>query len=113
MFASLVAVAATPLTVTQAKLGTAVQNRQLSGEATSFPVDSQVYLWLEVAGGSSDSITVTWKSPGGGSLQTQLDVKGSPWRTWAYKTVRAAGDWQVSVSSADGTVLKTLSFSVK
>ncbi len=107
------ALAAGPPAVTQAKLGTAVQNRQLSGENTSFAAGSRVYLWLELTGGPSDPVTVTWTSPRHASFQTQLDVKGSPWHTWAYKTVDAAGDWQVSVTASGGTVLKTLAFSVK
>lgn len=109
---AVVAQQAAGLQLTQAQLGTAVENRQLTGAADSFPVNSQVYLWMEFTGGSNQTVTVTWKH-GDVSHATQLAIGGSHWRTWAVKTVAAAGDWTATVTTPDGATLKTLTFSVK
>ncbi|HXR96204.1 MAG TPA: DUF2914 domain-containing protein [Terriglobales bacterium] len=99
--------------VSEAKLGTGVQDRALTGEGTSFPAGSQVYVWMSLTGAQAgDAVTVTWKRGGQAVLTTKLDVGGSPWRTWAQKTV-TAGSWDASISDPSGTVLKDLPFTVK
>src|SRR3972149_3256610 len=80
------------LQVEVAKLGTGVQDRELVGDTTSFNLDERVYLWMKVVGGSADSITVTWKT-GDHEFTTKLNIGGTPWRTWSYKTAAIAGDW--------------------
>jgi hypothetical protein len=98
--------------VADAKLCKEVSNRTPVGEATMFPKNSKVYLWMLVKGSSMAKVVVTWKG-GGDSLSTALAIGGSPWRTWAYKTVRNSGDWTVEVADSIGTVLKELSFKVE
>ncbi len=98
--------------ITDAKLGTGVENRDLTGEDSTFTKDSKVYLWLRIMNGTGETLTVTWKH-GEASHSTTLNIGGSPWRTWANKTVFAAGDWTVSVADSKGTTLKELSFTVK
>ncbi len=98
--------------VTDAKLGTGVAERMITGEAETFPKDSQVFVWMKISGGTSQEITVTWKS-GDYSKSIPLTIGGSPWRTWAHKNVLLAGDWTVTVTTADGKVLKELSFKVE
>jgi len=97
------------LAVTDAKLGTDVQNKTIVGEATEFSLNQKVYLWLELTGGPADDITVTWKN-GDKSYETKLKVGGPTYHTWAYKTAAIAGAWTVSVSDASGNVLKELNF---
>jgi hypothetical protein len=101
--------AAPGLAVTDAKLGTDVQNKTIVGEATAFSLNQKVYLWLELTGGPADDITVTWKN-GDKSYETKLKVGGPTYHTWAYKTAAIAGSWTVSVSDASGNVLKELNF---
>ncbi len=103
--------ATTGLQIETAKLGTDVQDRELVGDTTAFNLNDRVYLWLKVVGGPADSLVVAWKT---GDLEytTRLNIGGSPWRTWAYKTAAVAGNWTVTVSDASGTVLKELSFVV-
>ena len=98
--------------VTEAKLGTNVEQRELTGEDSSFAVNSKVFLWMKTTGGSSDQLTVTWKS-GDLSYSTTLLIGGSPWRTWATKTATKAGDWTVTVTDASGNTLKEMSFKVQ
>ena len=99
------------LTVTAAKLGLGVENREIVDEGTAFNVNDRVYLWMKVAGGPSDPVTVTWQWPGM-TFSYDLEIGGNPWRTWAYKTMHTGGDWSVSVADAGGNVLKTMSFTV-
>lgn len=100
------------LVVAEAKVGKGVENKELVGEHSDFLVNDKVYLWMRLTGGPSDSITVTWKH-GTDSYDTKLNIGGSPWRTWSYKTVWKAGEWTVTVMSADGEVLKEMTFIVK
>ena len=102
---------ASALTVSDAKLGTAVENKQITGEAATFDLNQKVYLWLELKGGPADDVTVTWKN-GDKSYQTTLKVGGPTYHTWAYKTAAIAGSWSVAVSDASGNELKRLEFTV-
>jgi hypothetical protein len=98
--------------IIDAKLGTNVQDRMIIDENTTFPLNAKVFVWLKVAGAASETITVKWAN-GGSTHETQLSIGGSPWRTWANKTVAKAGDWTVTVTDAAGTVLKELNFKVE
>ncbi|MBI3995184.1 MAG: DUF2914 domain-containing protein [Nitrospirae bacterium] len=48
-------------------------------------------------------------------MEVTLPVKSSNWRTYSMKTIltSADGDWKVDVTSEDGTVLKTLTFTIR
>jgi hypothetical protein len=98
--------------IVEAKLGTEVANRELTGEAASFAKNAKVVLWLKISGDTGGNVTVTWAS-GEYTKATELEIKGNPWRTWAEKTVRVSGDWTVTVTSADGKELKKLTFKVE
>lgn len=98
--------------VTEARLGTSVENRMIVGEDSSFALNSKVFFWMRITGASGAQITVTWKN-GDLSHTAELTIGGSPWRTWATKTVSMAGDWTVSVSDASGNVLKEMMFKVQ
>ena len=100
------------LTVAEAKLGKGVQDREIVDETTTFALNDRVYLWLKVTGGPADSITVTWKT-GDQTYSSKLNIVGSSWRTWSYKTAYTAGDWTVTVTDADGNVLKEMAFKVE
>ncbi|HEX9614114.1 MAG TPA: DUF2914 domain-containing protein [Bacteroidota bacterium] len=99
------------LEVGEAKLGKNVQDRQIVDETTTFEVNEKAYLWMRIVGGSADSVTVTWKTTDQ-SYEVKLNVGGSPWRTWANKTLYTAGDWTVTVTDDEGNVLKEMSFTV-
>ena len=100
------------IAIEDAQLGKGVMDRAIVDTTSSFMLNDKVYLWMKVTGGSSDSITVTWKNMDH-SYATTLGINGSPWRTWAYKTAAWAGDWTVTVTDAAGNVLKELAFSVE
>lgn len=100
------------LQIVEAKLGKDVKERMIVEEDSAFTKNSKIFLWMKITGGASDQITVTWKN-GEYSHNTTLMVGGSPWRTWASKTVAKAGDWTVSVTDSSGKVLKEISFKVE
>lgn len=101
------------LQVVDARLGKGVMDREITEESSEFAVNDRAYLWLKVTGGSADTVTVTWNDGGGGSFSTELIIGTTPWRTWAYKTLYAPGEWQVTVTDSNGKVLKELSFTVR
>jgi hypothetical protein len=100
------------LEIAEAKLGKSVENRELTDTTATFSLNDRAYLWLRVVGGPADSLTVTWKT-GDQSYESKLNIGGSPWRTWSYKTCYIAGPWTVTVTDAQGTVLKEMGFTVE
>jgi hypothetical protein len=108
----LAALSQASLTVADAKLGKGVQDRQISEEATAFAVNEKAYVWLRLTGGPSEPIQITWKS-GDHTDTVPLKVGAATWRTWSSKTLWKAGDWTVTVSDANGQVLKEIAFTVQ
>ncbi len=98
--------------VAQLKLGTAVQDREITGEDSTFSLNEKVYAWMRVTGASGDSIMITWKHADL-TYSTTVLIGSNSWRTWAYKTMSAAGEWTVTVSTQSGDVLKEVTFTVK
>ena len=98
--------------VVELRLGTGVQDKQIVGEDSTFALNEKVYVWMKITGAANDSIVVSWKHADK-EYNTTIGIGSNSWRTWAYKTVSAAGDWTVSVSLPSGEVLKEASFTVK
>jgi len=98
--------------IVDAKLGKDVKDRVLIDEDSTFSLNSKVFLWFKVTGATSEILTITWKQ-GEKSYTTPLNIGGSPWRTWANKTLAIAGDWAVTVTDASGNVLKEITFKVQ
>lgn len=104
--------AGTGLQIVDIKLGKAVQDKNIVDETAEFVVNEKVYLWIKTSGGINDSLSVAWKQ-GNYSYSAKLNIAGSPWRTWTYKTASKAGDWTVTLADNKGTILKVLDFKVK
>ena len=100
------------LQIVDAKLGKEVQDRMITGEDSVFAKGAKVFFWMKLTGGASSEITVTWRS-GDFTHNTTLTIGGSPWRTWASKTLHKTGEWSVSVTDSQGTVLKEVHFKVE
>ncbi|MFH2004705.1 MAG: DUF2914 domain-containing protein [Bacteroidota bacterium] len=98
--------------IIDAKLGKDVKERMIVDEDSTFEINSKVFLWLKVVNSTNETLTVLWKH-GSLAYETKLAIGGSPWRTWAVKTVFKTGEWSVSVTDASGNVLKELTFTVK
>ncbi|HKQ23036.1 MAG TPA: DUF2914 domain-containing protein [Burkholderiales bacterium] len=98
--------------VTDAKLGKNVVDRQVTDETTTFAVGEKAYLWLRVEGGTGETLTVVWRT-GDLEFPVDLSIGGSPWRTWATKTLHMAGDWTVTVTDAAGNTLNEVALKVQ
>jgi hypothetical protein len=98
--------------VTDAKLGRNVVDREITDETTTFAVGERAYLWLRVEGGTGETLRVIWKIDDQ-EYPVDLRIGGSPWRTWATKTLHLAGNWTVTVTDAAGNTLNEATLKVQ
>jgi len=98
--------------VAEAKLGKSVVDRQIVDETATFAPGEMAYLWMKVEDATGESLTVTW-TINGQSYPATLTIGGTPWRTWASKTLHNAGEWTVTVTDASGATLNESKFTVK
>ena len=98
--------------VTDAKLGKNVVDRQVTDETTTFALGEKAYLWLRVEGGAGETLKVVWKVDGQ-EYPVDLSIGGSPWRTWATKTLHLPGEWTVTVTDAAGNTLNEATLQVQ
>jgi hypothetical protein len=106
----------TGLVVTEAAVGTSVADRQLQGPADSFPATVGTLYCFTKIGQTQAGATIehVWYHGDVEVGRKQLNIGGSPWRTWSSKVIPAdaTGDWRVDVL-AEGKVLKSVSFKVQ
>ncbi|MGQ0579032.1 MAG: DUF2914 domain-containing protein [Betaproteobacteria bacterium] len=98
--------------VIDAKLGRNVVDREITDETTTFAVGEKAYLWLRVEGGTDETLTVVWKV-NDLEFPVELRIGGSPWRTWANKTLHIAGEWTVTVTDTAGNTLNEATLKVE
>jgi len=98
--------------VTEAKLGKRVVDRTIADETAVFARGDRAYLWLKVEGTVDELLTVDWKV-NELSFPVELKINGSPWRTWASKTLHIVGDWTVTVTDSAGNTLHEGRFQVR
>ncbi len=111
------AAAAAPagIEVTDAVVAKSVVDRQPQDTGSTFTPDvGQLVLWTKVSGAGGSSIHHVWFHGDTQVGDVELQVGGSPWRTWSKKSVPAdwTGAWHVEVRDASGAVLKRLDFTV-
>jgi hypothetical protein len=98
------------------KFGTAVENRELTGQAESFPETTEkVYCWTKVSGLEVPAnIKHVWYNKGTKISENSLAINYPTTRTWSYKSItpETSGDWSVEVVDSNGAVLKKGSFKV-
>ena len=116
LLAPLGASAQANLSVSEASISTNVVDRMPTGVSNSFVSSvERVYAWTRIEGASAQTmIHHVWIHEGVERADIQLQVGGSPWRTWSNKAVPAewAGDWRVEVRDSGGNVLDTINFTV-
>jgi len=110
------AVAAAPqVNVVEAVVARSILDRQPQDTGAVFPADvAQLICWTKLEGAGGASIHHVWFHGDTQVGDVELQVGGSPWRTWSRKTVPAewTGAWHVEVKDAAGAVLKRLDFTV-
>jgi hypothetical protein len=107
--------AAATVDVAEAVVARSVVDRQPQDTGTAFPADvGQLICWTKVTGASGAAIRHVWFHGDTQVGDVELQVGGSPWRTWSRKTVPPdwTGAWHVEVRDAAGTVLKRIDFTV-
>jgi hypothetical protein len=102
--------------VIEAGVGTGVVDRQLQGPADSFPATVGTLFCFTKIGETEAGATIehVWYHSDVEVGRKQLNIGGSPWRTWSSKIIPAdaTGDWRVDIL-AGGQVIKSVSFKVQ
>jgi Protein of unknown function (DUF2914) len=99
------------------KVGTSIEKYEVQGASDTFtvPADTKLYAGTKVSGVENDKVTVVFLKDGAEASKVELKVPRSPYRTHAYKTIRAgdSGNWTVKVLGPDGTELGSTQFKVE
>jgi len=99
------------------KVGTAMEKYEVQGASDSFKVapDTKLYAGTKVTGVENDKVTVVFLKDGAEASKIELKIPRSPYRTHAYKTIRAgdSGNWTVKVLGPDGAELGSTDFKVE
>ena len=99
----------------EAVVARSVMDRAPQDTGTAFPADvGALVLWTRVTGGAGQTLHHVWYHGDTEVGDIELQVGGSPWRTWSRKTVPAewTGAWHVEIRDAAGTVLTRIDFTV-
>jgi len=107
----------TGLTVENMICGTAVQDRDIQGETTTFSTNiEKVYCWCQITGSNEPTrIEHVWYYDGKEVARVPLDVNYPNMRTWSSKTItpEKSGDWKVELIDQTGKILYTTAFVIE
>jgi nitrogen fixation protein FixH len=99
------------------KVGTAMEKYEVTGASDSFTVapNTKLYAGTKVSGIENDKVTVVFLKDGKEASKVELKVPRNPYRTHAYKTIRAgdSGAWTVKVLAPDGSEIGSSNFQVQ
>ncbi len=96
-----------------------IENKEPVGVAETFlssTATEKVYCFLEARDIAEDtSVSFVWYFEEKEKARINLPLrKGSRWRTYSSKNLAGLkGNWKVELQDADGTILKTVEFTVK
>ncbi len=112
-----VAAQAAAVSVSDAAVGTQVENRALVGASSQFDRSvGKLYAYTRIVG-AEDGTQVAHRWYFGDDLMAEvtLPVAGDDWRTWSSKNLMSGwiGQWRVDVVAEDGTVLDSIAFQVR
>lgn len=99
------------------KVGTAIEKYEVTGSSDAFKVapETKIYAGAKVTGMENSTVTMVFSKDGTEESKVELKVPRSPYRTHAYKTMRAgdSGNWTVKVVGPDGAELGSSTFKVE
>ncbi len=103
-----------PIEVTKIVAATSVNNLEPVGENTEFPASTgTVSVWTKISAKTvPTTIKHVWYFGDVKVFEQPLDIKFTSTRTWSTKSVKP-GSWKVDVTDEGGTVLSSVSFTVK
>jgi hypothetical protein len=75
----------------------------------------QLYCFTRIEGAAGTTIKHAWYWQDALQREIPLSIGGSPWRTWSQKNIQPmqTGAWRVDIVGEDGTVLKSVKFTVE
>ncbi|KAB2877512.1 DUF2914 domain-containing protein [bacterium] len=96
------------------KFGVGVDKMEIVGEGVSFSGSAgKVYCWMRISGGMGKTVKVKWYLNGNAIGETPLDIRSSPMRTYAYRTVTGRkGNWKIEILDPSGAILHSAGFTV-
>ncbi|KFE66352.1 DUF2914 domain-containing protein [Hyalangium minutum] len=101
----------------EVKVGTSIEKYEVQGTSDSFKVapDTKLYAGTKITGVENDKITVVFLKNGAEASKVELKVPRSPYRTHAFKTIRAgdSGNWTVKILGPDGAEIGSTDFKVE
>jgi len=102
------------LKVEKALAATSVESREPVGENKEFEASvGTVYCWTKIAAKTTPAtIKHIWYLGDQKVFEKALEIKYPSTRTWSAKSVKT-GSWRVDVTDEAGTVLSSVSFTVK
>ena len=108
---------AAELTVSDAAVGTGVENLAPQGVAESFDVSvEKLYAFTRILGAQGETIVKhLWFLDDNLMAEVELFVNSPSWRTYSSKAIlpSMAGQWRVDVTAEDGTVIQSMPFTVQ
>jgi len=105
--------AAAGVKVEKIAVGTAIDNKEISGEAEQFPAAvGKVYGWTRI---TTDAAPITvkyvWSADGQKEAEVPLEIKYPSARTWSSKNVWPCS-WKLEVVDGKGAVLSSKEFTI-
>ena len=105
------------ITIEHGAIATTIETRIPQRTAQSFPATvGKLYCFTKVAGAKTEtSITHTWYYQDKKMAEVVLPIRSLYWRTWSSKKIipEWKGHWKVEITSKDGTLLKTITFTIE
>ena len=108
--------ATAPSLSAEIQVGTGIENRDIVGSADSFASSvGKVFCWSRITGASGATVKHVWLRNSAEVSSVDLNIGGTPWRTWSSKTIPASwtGDWEVRVVDGNGTTIASKTFKVE
>jgi hypothetical protein len=96
----------------EVKAGTGVEKHEITGEATTFPAGTTVWVWSRILN-SEGKVKHVWKLDGKEVWTATLDVGSKRWSTQTRRTIAKPGSWTVDVVTEAGAPLGTVSFTIQ
>jgi hypothetical protein len=105
------------LSVEEATIATGIEDHTPTGAAESFPRDvGRLWCYSKIAGGGEwDSVVHRWYYEERLMAEVSLAINSPLYRTYSSKNIIPGwtGQWRVDIVDTEGTVLKTLYFTVE
>ena len=106
---------ASGMSVAEHGLGTGIDNLELRQRVQRFRPGQRAWFWTRVGGGRRGEVMRhVWIHDGREVTTIELELGGSSWRTYSYKTMRPtmSGSWAVEARDPTGRVLAREAFTV-